>query len=92
MNIMELGAIGELVGGVAVVGSLIYVGFQVRQNTLTMRSHTQFESARYWSAEVSRVAHSPDMVRIVRIGSTNIDELSPTSASALSRGSSPTSS
>ena len=26
MNIMELGAIGELVGGVAVIGSLIFVG------------------------------------------------------------------
>ena len=32
MNIMELGAIGELVGGVAVVASLLYVGFQVRQS------------------------------------------------------------
>ena len=32
MDIMELGAIGELVGGVAVVGSLIYVGLQVRQS------------------------------------------------------------
>jgi hypothetical protein len=29
MNIMELGAIGELVGGVAVIASLIYVGLQV---------------------------------------------------------------
>ena len=33
MDIMELGAIGELVGGMAVIGSLLYVGFQVRQNT-----------------------------------------------------------
>ena len=32
MDIMELGAIGELVGGVAVIGSLIYVGLQVRQS------------------------------------------------------------
>ncbi len=36
MDIMELGAIGELVGGVAVIGSLIYVGLQLRQtNQLT---------------------------------------------------------
>jgi hypothetical protein len=33
MNIMELGALGELVGGAAVIASLIYVGLQVRQNT-----------------------------------------------------------
>ena len=31
MNIMELGAIGELAGGVAVIASLIYVGLQGRQ-------------------------------------------------------------
>jgi hypothetical protein len=29
---MELGAIGELVGGVAVVASLLFVGLQLRQN------------------------------------------------------------
>ncbi len=33
MDIMELGAIGELVGGVAVIASLMYLGVQVRQNT-----------------------------------------------------------
>ena len=32
MDIMELGAIGELVSGLAVVGSLLYVGLQVRQS------------------------------------------------------------
>jgi hypothetical protein len=32
MDIMELGAIGELVGGVAVIGSPLYVGLQVRQS------------------------------------------------------------
>ncbi len=33
MTIMELGAIGELVGGVAVVATLIYLAMQVRQST-----------------------------------------------------------
>ena len=32
MDIMELGAIGELVGGLAVIGSLVYVGLQVQQS------------------------------------------------------------
>ncbi len=40
MDIMELGAIGELVGGVAVIGSLIFVGLQVRQNTRQMQLQT----------------------------------------------------
>ncbi len=38
MDIMELGAIGELVGGVAVVVTLIYLAVQVRVNTATNRS------------------------------------------------------
>ncbi len=38
MGIMELGAIGELVSGIAVVASLIFVGLQVRQNTATTRA------------------------------------------------------
>ncbi len=38
MDIMELGAIGELVGGVAEIGSLLYVGLQVRQNTAATRA------------------------------------------------------
>jgi hypothetical protein len=38
MDIMELGAIGELVGGVAVIASLVYVGLQIRQNTGAMRA------------------------------------------------------
>ena len=38
MTIMELGAIGELVGGVAVIASLIFVGLQVRQNTHAISS------------------------------------------------------
>lgn len=33
MTIQEWGALGELVGGIAIIISLIYVGFQIRQNT-----------------------------------------------------------
>ncbi len=40
MDIMELGAIGELVGGVAVIGSLIYLGLQVRQSNAIAKDHS----------------------------------------------------
>ncbi len=43
MTITELGAIGELVGGLAVIGSLIYVGFQVRHGTALARASAQRE-------------------------------------------------
>ncbi len=37
MDIMELGAIGEFVGGLAVIASLIFVGLQVRQSNRQAR-------------------------------------------------------
>jgi hypothetical protein len=36
MTIMELGAIGELVGAIAVVATLAYLAVQIRQNTRAM--------------------------------------------------------
>ena len=44
MEIMELGAIGELVGGVAAIASLIYVGIQVRQSAQATRAQLLTES------------------------------------------------
>jgi hypothetical protein len=46
MNILELGAIGELVGGVAVIGSLLYVGLQLRQSNKVAKSESIREIAR----------------------------------------------
>ena len=46
MNLIELGAVGELVGGVAVIGSLIYLGLQVRQSNALAVSRSHEESSR----------------------------------------------
>jgi hypothetical protein len=40
MTIQELGAIGELIGGIAIIISLLYVGLQIRQHSSTLRSTT----------------------------------------------------
>ena len=53
MNITELGAIGELVGGIAVIASLLYVGVQIRQSTALSRAATTSESLNQ-SAEFSQ--------------------------------------
>ena len=37
MSIQEWGAISEMVGAIAIVVSLIYVGVQLRQNTQATR-------------------------------------------------------
>lgn len=48
MTIQDWGAVGELVGGVAIIVSLIYVGLQIRQSTQASRAATsQAFSAQY---------------------------------------------
>ena len=49
MDIMELGAIGEMVGGVAVVASLIFVGLQIRANTRTMTADAGTRAQMSWA-------------------------------------------
>lgn len=53
MDIMELGALGELVGGVAVIASLIYVGMQMRQSN-RLAADAVVQSARRFTDELLR--------------------------------------
>jgi hypothetical protein len=56
MDIMELAAIGELVGGVAVIASLVYVGLQVRHSAQVTQAHAVSSRLTGQSAaEVSRL-------------------------------------
>jgi hypothetical protein len=41
MNWSALGALGEFIGGIAVVISLVYVGLQIRQNSNSVRAASQ---------------------------------------------------
>ncbi len=74
MDIMELGAIGELVGGVAVIGSLLYVGLQVRQSNLQSAQRTEIErneSERQFARDSTAVAFAltdPDLSNVFRRG------------------------
>ncbi len=45
MTIQDWGALGEMVGGVAIIFSLIYVGVQIRQNTNALRLSTAHNAA-----------------------------------------------
>ncbi len=41
MTIQDLGALGELLGSVAVLATLIYLALQTRQNTMAIRVYPQ---------------------------------------------------
>jgi len=40
MNLASLANFGEFIGGIGVILSLIYVAFQIRQNTVSRRTET----------------------------------------------------
>jgi hypothetical protein len=64
MTIMELGAIGEFVGAIAVVFTLLYLALQIRQNTKAVQASAvdvsisranDVRESLYENAEVSRI-------------------------------------
>ncbi len=43
MNLESLGNIGEFIGGIAVIVTLVYLAFQVRQSSTTLRANSVHE-------------------------------------------------
>ena len=77
MDIMELGAIGELVGGAAVIVTLFYLAIQVRQNTRSNRLvATQGLVAGQASANLLAAVHG-DLAAIMNTGVFSEDDLTP---------------
>ena len=74
MGIMELGAIGELVGGVAVIVSLVYVGLQVKQSNKLAAAETVRSFLHEYNA-VMRRGGEPVMNALVRKAFTKFDDL-----------------
>ena len=74
MNIMELGAIGELVGGVAVIASLIYVGLQVKQSNKFAAAETVRSFLHEYNA-VMRRGGEHELCSLMRKAMTNFDDL-----------------
>ncbi len=84
MTIQEWGALGEVVGGVAVLISLVYLAYQIRQNTHQIELNieaTRLASLDKTVESSNRVremlASDADVARIFRTGMTSYSELEP---------------
>ena len=73
MSLSDLAAIGSFVSGVAVLGSLIFVGFQLRQNTQAVRAGASQAHSYNWQQITMTVVESGDFARIWRLGGENIE-------------------
>jgi hypothetical protein len=74
MTLQDLGALGELVGGLAIIISLIYVGIQIRQSTAASRSSSAQAFSKQYS-DLNQMLVDPDIRRIFALGQSGIDEL-----------------
>jgi hypothetical protein len=67
MNWEALGAIGEIVGAVAVIATLGYLAVQIRQNTQSLRAGA-FQQYRERQDELTRALMEPSMASVYRRG------------------------
>ena len=65
MDIMELGAIGEMVGGLAVIASLVYLAMQVRQGNRLASTQVQQEASRASTEFSLLIANHPEHIDLL---------------------------
>jgi len=78
MDLATLAQLGEFVGGLFVVVSLVYLAHQVRQNTTSLRTENYARAVDRLSSMQRNVSSDGELNRIVTIGSTRPETLSRT--------------
>jgi hypothetical protein len=83
LNWQDLGNIGEVVSAIAVVVSLIYLAFQIRQNTSQIDQNTEAARATAFDSSIAHtmvarqaIFENEDVARIYYEGSIDPDSLS----------------
>ncbi|MEH6503669.1 MAG: hypothetical protein V7682_07195 [Cycloclasticus sp.] len=83
MNLQELSNIGEVVSAVAVVVSLVYLAFQIRQNTRQIDENTKAAQAAAFDSSIAHtlmarqaIVENADVARIYLKGSNDPSTLS----------------
>ena len=71
MSLSDLAAVGSFVNGVAVLASLIFVGFQLRQNTQAVRAAASQAHSQNWQQITMSVVECADFAHIWRRGLTD---------------------
>lgn len=84
-TIQELGAAGEFVGAIGVVVTLIYLAYQIRQNTVQLEQNTRTARASAQNASNTALRHtrasifeSAEMTEIFSVGNSNPEVLDET--------------
>ncbi len=76
MTLQDLGNIGDFVGGIAVVISLVYLAFQIRRNTLSVQASMIQTAAQAATEIMELMARDPEVLRLFHSGTHDFASLS----------------
>jgi hypothetical protein len=68
MDLEQLYYLGELVGVVAIIGSLLFVGLQMQQNTLATRAASHHATTDNLNQVNLAIAQNPELAKVWSIG------------------------
>lgn len=77
MSIQDLGSIGEFVGAIAVVLSLLYLATQIRQNTQATRASSYEDVAQGVRAFMALIAEDDELAQLYLRGAAQSQPLAP---------------
>ncbi len=75
MTLQDLGNVGEFVAAIGVVVSLIYLAFQIRQNTGSIRASTEMTAMTAWNQVNAQLSGSADLAELLSRGSLDLESL-----------------
>ena len=75
MTFEQLGGLGEFIGALAVLGSLVYVARQIRENSRSTRLAAMQSAMLSAQNVIALPAQDRDLARVIRVGMTDPDEL-----------------
>ena len=76
MNWEAIGAVGEILGAIAVIGSLLFVGMQIRGNTRATQTAAAHNLTNTFNSVVMSISEDPELSRIWTQQSSDISALS----------------
>ena len=74
MTLQDWGSIGELIGGIAIIVSLLYVGLQIRQSTKATQAATNQAFSSLYSHQILQITRE-DMRDVFRLGLGGLQNL-----------------
>ena len=80
MNWDAIGAVGEILGAIAVIATLIYLAKQIRQNSQAVQISALRDTTEQWNRWSEVLATSPELADIVISGNKSYRQLPETEA------------